>query len=225
MRSRMKKVTLAWAEDNRKFREGVSKLVLSNEDWLDLIFVADNGIQLLNWLETQRPDIVLMDIRMPEMDGIETTKTIREKYPALKIIAFTEFDYEENIVEMNKAGVKSFVAKSEAQELVRAIKIVSEGGVYFPDEVAEILQKYIKRTTTLEDNDLINYNKLKFDLSPQERKLIQLLIQGKTSKEIALQLNLTVKTISTYRERLLKKTNTKNVAELLSACCKIKPNF
>ncbi len=117
---------------------------------------------------------------------------------------------------MNKVGVKSFLAKSQAENLVRAITIVHEGGVFFPDEVADILQRYIRRSSTDEIIGTANPNKLKVDLSQQETKLVQLLKIGKTSKEIAIQLQLTVKTIRTYRERLLKKTNTRNVAELLN---------
>ncbi len=152
------------------------------------------------------------------MDGIQTAKIIKEKYAQAKIIAFTEYDLEHNIVEMNKVGVKSFLAKSQAKDLIRAISIVHEGGVFFPDKVADILQKYISRSTTYVNNGIANSDKLKIHLSPQEMKLIQLLGIGKTSKEIANQLQLTVKTVRTYRERLLKKTNTRNVVELLTAC-------
>ena len=211
------KITLAWAEDNQFFKTAALKLLREEASQLiEVLFTVNNGKEMLARLNNQIPDIILLDIRMPIMDGIQTAKIIKEKFDKAKIIAFTEFDFEHNIIEMNKVGVKSFLAKSQAENLIRAITIVHEGGVFFPDEVADILQRYIRRSSTDEIIVTANPNKIKVDLSQQETKLVQLLKVGKTSKEIAIQLQLTVKTIRTYRERLLKKTNTRNVAELLN---------
>lgn len=213
------KISLAWAEDNQSFKAAVLRLLRQEAaNYIEVLFTVSNGREMLDQLSTQFPDIILLDIRMPIMDGIQTARIIKEKYVQAKIIAFTEYDFEHNIVEMNKVGVKCFLAKSQAEDLIRAITIVHEGGVFFPDEVAEILQKHIRSTTIHDTVEALNQLKSKIDLSPQEKNLVQLLRIGKTSKEIALHMNLTVRTVRTYRERLLKKTNTRNVAELLNVC-------
>lgn len=136
----MNKVSLGWAEDNKQFVSHVKRLVLAHEYLFDLRFVADNGESLLSHLEYDQPEIVLMDIRVPKLNGIEAAKVIHSKFHTIKVIALTEFDFEENIIAMSKAGVKSFLSKNEVNELARVIKIVHEGGVYYPDEVGSIVQ-------------------------------------------------------------------------------------
>lgn len=205
----MSKITLGWAEDNQYFISGTRRFINSVAgDWIDFLFIVGNGQEMVNALDNQMPDIVLMDIRMPVMNGIEATKIIIHKYPNLKIIAFTEFDFEHNVVEMNKAGVKSFVAKSQAAELVRAIEIVSDGGVYFPDEVAEILQRYLNKTMPLPEGIMVTLNEF-------ERQLLFAIAKGKSSTQIGHQLSRSARTIEDYRQKLYLKFGVKNKEELI----------
>ena len=202
-------VTIAWADDNRKFRSQI--LDHFNDaagSWLKMIYMADNGEELLNFLKLKQPDVVLLDIRMPKMDGIRTAKMIRDKHPEVKIIAFTEFDLEDNVVEMYKVGVKSFVAKSQPEDLVRAIKIISEGGVYLPDEIAKILHIYLSDLTSVS-------RKLGPSISDSEALILKYICEGKSSAEIGDFLCRSPRTIEEYREKLYKKFDVKKKEELI----------
>lgn len=202
-------VTVAWADDNKKFRENIlNHLQEEAGNWLDVVAVANNGEELLNFLESTQTDIVLLDIQMPKMDGIQAAKTIRKKYPNIKVIAFTEFDLEANVAEMYKVGVKSFVAKSQPEDLVRAIKIISEGGVYLPDQIASILQTYL--------NDLTYVSrKLRPSISDSEALILKYICEGKSSAEIGDFLCRSPRTIEEYREKLYKKFDVKKKEELI----------
>ena len=136
-----------------------------------------------------------MDIRMPVMDGFESTKIIREKYPTIKIIAFTTFDLENNIIEMSKLGVKSFLNKDRCEDLARVVRIVHEGGVYFPDNVAEILQKHLVKTTEPNESAAVH-------LSESEKTLLKAICKGWSSSQIASVLHKSPRTIDEYRENL-----------------------
>jgi len=126
-------IKIAIADDHKIFRRS-TLLLLAQYENIEVIAEANNGEELLIQLQSETPDIILMDIRMPRMNGFEATRMVREKYPRIKIIVFTTFDLEDNIVEMNKLGVKSFINKEKCEDLGRVIKIVHEGGVYFPDK-------------------------------------------------------------------------------------------
>jgi DNA-binding NarL/FixJ family response regulator len=202
-------ITVAWADDNKKFREHIlGHLDEVAGTWLDVIAVTNNGEELLSFLSQTQTDIVLLDIRMPRMDGIQTAKLIREKYPEIKIIAFTEFDFEANVAEMYKIGVKSFVAKSKPQDLVRAIKIVNEGGVYLPDSIANVLQNYLNELTSVS-------TKLKPSISDSEALILKYICEGKSSAEIGDFLCRSPRTIEEYREKLYKKFDVKKKEELI----------
>lgn len=124
----MTKIKLAIADDSEKFRKAIIRLIHFEHD-LEVILEAENGVDLITQLETGSPDVILMDIRMPVMDGIVATDKIKQLYPHLKIIAYSQYDQEENIIKMNIHGVKSFIGKEdEPEELLKAIRIVHDGG-------------------------------------------------------------------------------------------------
>ncbi|MBN8577392.1 MAG: response regulator transcription factor [Cytophagales bacterium] len=210
----MSKIQLAIVDDHEMVRKAFRRL-LNLENDLEVMLEAENGIDLLQKLPKSNPEIILMDIRMPKMNGIEATDKVLSQYQNIKIIAFTQFDDEQNIIEMYSRGAKAFLCKQcEPEELFKVIRIVHKGGAYLTDQNLKIIQSQLKpRSTQSQESSCFI-----FELTAQEMKIIQLLQAGKTSKEIASTLKLTIKTIRTYRERLLKKTKTRNVVELLNAC-------
>lgn len=145
----MKKISLAIADDDEVLRIALTKLFQTQKD-IKLLFVADNGVELLHQLETTQPDIILMDIRMPHLDGVEATKKVLERYPSIKIIAHTNYDLPKNIIEMHRLGVKGFISKSsDTEELVNAIRTVHTTGYYLTDETFFVLKDYIRKRSNV----------------------------------------------------------------------------
>jgi DNA-binding NarL/FixJ family response regulator len=208
----MEKIKIAIAEDHEIFRRSIARL-LSLENDFEIILLADNGLVLLEKLKTIDVDIVLMDIRMPIMNGITATDNVRELYPQIKIIAFSQYDYESNIVKMYIHGVRSFLAKEDPpEELIRAIKIVYQGGAYMTDKSLEIIQKNL----AIMNSDLQN-----IALKDDERVIINLILKGMTSKQIGAILHKSHRTIEDSREKLYEKLGVKNKLELVSlASCR-----
>jgi two-component system, NarL family, response regulator NreC len=188
----MPKIKVAIADDHEQFRNSI-KMALAMEPAIEVILEAKNGRELIDQLPTYQPDIILMDIQMPVMDGIEATKAVMAAYPHLKIIALSLFDNELNIVKMNALGVKSFIAKEDALVLPKAINIVHEGGVFLPNEVAAKLQTYLSTTVA---------KTLPVDFTDAELTLIRMIVQGKTSRQIGDKIYKSHRTVEDMREKL-----------------------
>ena len=195
-------------DDHALLREGI-KFILSQMKDVEVINEATNGIEFLDLIERDNmPDIVLMDITMPKMDGIEATVNALRKHPKMKIIALTMHDQQEYYFKMIQAGAKGFVLKHAGKnELEKAINEVYSGGSHFPED---ILRKIIFKFGT---EDFSEENP--FKLSKREREVLALLCQGFTNVEMAEKLFLSPKTIEGHRSSLLSKTGTKNSAHLV----------
>ena len=195
-------------DDHALLREGI-KFILSQMKDVEVINEATNGIEFLDLIEKDNmPDIVLMDITMPKMDGIEATVNALRKHPKMKIIALTMHDQQEYYFKMIQAGAKGFVLKHAGKnELEKAINEVYSGGSHFPED---ILRKIIFKFGT---EDFSEENP--FKLSKREREVLALLCQGFTNVETAEKLFLSPKTIEGHRSSLLSKTGTKNSAHLV----------
>jgi DNA-binding NarL/FixJ family response regulator len=209
----MKKIKIGIAEDNKVSRKAIAKLIQTEDD-LEVILQAEDGKQLLELLKTITPDIILMDIRMPEMDGIEASEKVKELYPSIKIIAFSLYDLEDLIIEMNIRGVKSFIGKEDdPEELFKAIRIVKDGGVYMTDRSAEIVQRYLSHIS--------KYLKDQPDsICEHEKILIKMIIEGLTSRQIGEKMGKSHRTIDDMRERLYLKFNVKSKTQLIALASK-----
>lgn len=192
-------------DDHKIFRVSLIRFLKDTYARYDFV-EAVNGSDALARLRGSKFDLVFLDVSMPVLDGYEACKFIRKNYPNLPIIMLTQFHNDGLIHHFLKMGVHSFLTKgADEAELTSAINCVLKGEFFFPEEIRTIIANRGNREETDD-----------FNLSPQEKKLIQFLQKGITSKEIAHQMGLTTKTVNTYRERLLKKTNAANCAELIS---------
>ncbi|HRY32556.1 MAG TPA: response regulator transcription factor [Bacteroidales bacterium] len=196
---------IAIVDDHDLFRDGI-RLVLNQIPDFKVVFDSPSGFEFLEYLRTNTPDIVLMDIEMPLINGIDTSMRALEIRPDLKIIALTMFTDELHYVQMLKAGVKGFILKKSNKHLLQqAIEEVSHGGNYYSQEIIQKLASLSigKRTGEPEQ------------LSEREKEVLDLICKGRTSKEIAEQLFLSIKTVEVHRSNILHKTNVRNAAELI----------
>src|SRR5215470_16190538 len=205
-----RKLKLLLVDDHALVREGIRSSLVHFSS-IKPVGEAANGKEALRKCKELHPDVVLMDLNMPEMSGLEATPLIREKFPETKIIALTVHENKEYIFQILRAGAHGYVLKDTSpEELVRAIESVAQGGAFFSPAVSNVLlQDYVRATHPQElDSDV--------RLSGREREVLRAIAQGKTTKEVASDLKLSARTVETYRVRLKRKLNARNVAELLN---------
>jgi DNA-binding NarL/FixJ family response regulator len=198
------------------FRDGV-KLLLSSDNLAEVVAEARNGKEFLDKVGQVNPDVVLMDISMPEMDGIEASRIAHEKYPQLKILALTMFGDEKYYYQMIQTGIKGFVLKSAGiSELIKAITEVSKGENYFS---GELLYKLIQNINS--NKGAVNGSSSE-KLSTREIEVLKLISAGLSNEDIANQLNISLATVKTHRSALLSKTGSNNTASLIMYALKNK---
>ncbi len=204
-----KKIKISIVDDHTLFREGL-KLVLSQIEDFHIINDAESGTEFLKLLKTLKPDIVLMDISMPDMDGVQATEKALRLYPDIKILALSSYSDHVYYYKMIIAGVQGFVIKkSGKKELEKAIREVYRGGNHFPQD---ILRKLIFKIGTTGANSAFSNQ---IELSKRETEVLKLICNGNTTAEIAEQLHISTKTVDNHRTNLLEKTSTKNSAHLV----------
>ncbi|GDX47277.1 MAG: response regulator [Bacteroidota bacterium] len=202
------------ADDHHLFIAGV-KALLSEVPELELAGDAENGRALLDLLTLKKVDVILMDINMPVMSGVETTKKIKELYPEIKILALTMFDDTLHINEMINAGASGYLLKNAGkEELVTAIKKVYAGEKYVSNEVSvKLIERMFNKEQ--EKTSTVASNTRKSELTKREIEIIKLIAQEMTNAEIAAKLNNSPMTIITHRKNLLRKLGVKNTAGLI----------
>lgn len=203
----MAKIKLAIVDDHKALRNALTKL-LHTESGMEVVLSAEDGIDLLKKLRVTTPDIILMDIRMPKMNGIEATKEILTKYPAIKVIAHTQYDNDDNIIEMYRQGVKSFICKSgDPSELITAIRVVYNGGNYVTDAALSIFKNLLDINPTKSNHEKsLNMESLS-KLSPIELNVLWHTASLKSIKQIAKELYLSPHTINNHQANIRKKLN------------------
>lgn len=196
------KISVAIVDDHQLFRNGL-KFIIENEDDMEVVIEASNGKQFLNFLQNLKPEVVLMDINMPEMDGVETTRRALEIFPDLHIIVLSMYDDVEYYNTMIDLGVKGFVLKDiDNDELANALRRVNNGGSYFSQE---LLLRLIKNKPT-EDG---------IDLTKREKEVLELICKGHSNMQISEELFISQRTVERHRSSLLFKTNSKNSVSLV----------
>jgi DNA-binding NarL/FixJ family response regulator len=197
-------------DDHSLFREGI-KLLIENEGIAEVIAEAENGLVFLDLLTSLTPDLVIMDIEMPVMDGLEATEKALKIRPDLKILVLTMLSEKANYFDLVNAGALGFVLKTSGkQEFERAINTIMNGGSYFSNE---LLLKIIandkpENFPTIDQRNHPN-------LTAREKEILQYFCNGFTVTEMAEKLFLSPKTIEAHRSTLLKKTNSKNTINLV----------
>lgn len=204
-------IHIALADDHTIFRNG---LVSSFQPFahINVLYTAASGEELLEGLKTFKPDVVLVDIKMNGMDGVDTTRVIKNQYPHIKVLGLSMYENHNYITNMFKAGTSGFLFKdSSPEQIVDAIEFVIENDYYFNDQVSKKLLK-----TLLEiDHPSTNVNSVHVTLTQMEIELLKLIGLERTNTEMAAALNLGVKTVENYRAKLLTKAGVKNTVGLV----------
>ena len=205
-------INVAIADDQKLFRKGMIALVNSFES-MNILFEAENGKQLLTLLEQAEviPNIILLDLSMPEMNGLEALKVIKEHYPSIGVIILTIHEAEHHILATIQAGANAYLAKNaEPEEVEKAIREVYKNDFYFTMPMLEIMRKgLIKKPQPL------NLDQNENSLSPRELEVLQLICKQFSSVEIAEKLFLSNRTVEGHRNNLLAKTGSRNTAGLV----------
>jgi DNA-binding NarL/FixJ family response regulator len=197
-----KKIKVAIVDDHQLFRNGL-RFIIENETDMEIVIEASNGKEFLFYLENLRPDVVLMDINMPEMDGVETTRQAVLKFPDLHILVlsmYSEIEYYNTMIEL---GVRGFILKDiDNAELVAAIRKVNSGGTYFSQELLLRLIKQKPESPGIE-------------LTRREKEVLELICKGHSNQKISEDLYISQRTVERHRSSLLDKTNSRNSISLV----------
>ena len=210
MSGTMKKIRVLIADDHALFREGIRALLSKYED-LEVTGEAADGKEAIEQVKKLRPDIVLMDIAMPGLGGLEATLEIKKIYPEVKILVLTQYSDQEYLYRFLKAGVSGYVLKRAAgADLVSAIRSVHQGGTFLhPDVAPAVIEGYLGGLRPPEQEDTYE------TLTDREKQVLKLVAEGKTNKEIAEILTISVKTAMAHRANIADKLGIHNRAELI----------
>jgi DNA-binding NarL/FixJ family response regulator len=206
----MKKIKLAIADDHKIFRNGLKATLEDCADF-DFVLEASNGKQLIGLLSSVMPDVILMDIKMPELDGIQTTAHIKKHFSKIKVLALSMFNEDKYIVDMMRAGASGYLLKNaEPEEIIEAITTVYDKDYYFNEHLSVTLIKQLAGNTIqgISAQSLADFNE-------REIEVLKLVCQEYSNQEIADKICLSVRTVEGYRARLFEKTRSRNLVGLV----------
>jgi len=204
----MKKTQILLADDHAIIRNGL-RLLLENEWGWEICGEAANGREAVEQAEKLQPDIVVLDIGMPEVNGLDATRQIRQACPETEILIFSSHESDELVREVFAAGARGYLLKTDApQHLVAAIKALLEKKPYFTAKISEVVFAGFLNGAPAEDTD--------GRLSPRERETVQLLCEGSTNKEVGSKLGISVKTVETHRKNIMAKLGMKSFSHLVA---------
>jgi len=206
----MTPIRVLLADDHKLMRSGL-RLLLQQQPSFQVVGEADDGLQAVAQVQSLKPDVVVMDIGMPNLNGIEAARKIKGLQPDLAIVMLSMHSDEGYVLRALRAGARGYLLKDSAEgELVRAVQAVFEGKSYFSPAVGKVLledyMRKLQRTGVEDSYDL---------LSSREREILQLVAEGRSTKDVANLLNLSPYTVDTHRANIMKKLNLRGVPELI----------
>jgi DNA-binding NarL/FixJ family response regulator len=203
----MERIEIIIAEDHPLMRSAICSNLTNGSSEIEIIGQCCDGIELLEILKFKRPDIVLLDLEMPRMDGLEVLKAIREEYKnQIKVLVFSANSSNYINLKLMRMGADGIIfKKSSTEELINAIQIVYKGSVFFQDSIAF---KMLSNSHNMKKDSLEQFNAVDFEI-------LQLICQQKNANEIAKQMKMSVNTINKYRGKLMEKTNSQNLAGMV----------
>jgi len=195
-------------DDHAILRDGIRSILESQEDII-VVGEASDGAEALEYVSNLLPDLVLMDISMPKTNGLEATRLIKERFPQVKVLILTQHDNREYIAPALGAGASGYVLKrSGRREMLNAIRQVHEQGVFLTSNITqEVFQEYSQAGRNGKEDE--------HHLTDRERQVLQLVVEGKSNKEVAMVLGISPKTVSVHRTNIMSKLDVQNTVELI----------
>jgi len=202
------KIRIILADDHRIVREGIRSLLEKSDD-LEVIAEAENGREAVQMAKELNPDVILMDIAMPQLNGLEATLQIKRDCPAVKVLALTIHEDEEYIRQMLASGAMGYITKYAAtEELVQAVQTVHQGEMVLSPAITRlVVEDYLRWADVQQDNP--------DKLTPREREVLQLIAEGHKNKEISDILKISIKTVKAHRNNLMQKLDLHSQGELI----------
>jgi DNA-binding NarL/FixJ family response regulator len=208
----MSKIRLAIVDDHEVVLDGL-KAMLNIFDNLEVVYTTQNGHTLLEHFESDIPDVLLMDIQMPDINGIDLCKQVTKQYPLVKVIAFTSFDDSNYVKQIFRSGAKGYLLKnSDKQTIVKAVETVMQNEEYMDEAIKKIL---LQESITGQRRSLFEV-----PLTKREKEILKLIAEGLSSQEIADKLFISLRTVETHRLNLNQKLDVKNTAGLVKEALK-----
>ena len=206
----MKTIRIVLADDHQLFRRGL-RVLLEQQPDLSVVAEAKDGREAVAAVETLKPHVLVMDIGMQNLNGIEAARQLTESQAGVAIVILSMHSDESYVLRALKAGAKAYLLKDSAEaDLIRAIHAVADGKSFFSPAVSKVLlDDYMRKLQRSGAEDAYDL------LTPREREILQLVVEGKSNKEVANMLNLSVYTVETHRSNIMEKLNLKGVPELI----------
>jgi len=209
----MKKIRIVLADDHLLIREGFKSLLQKNERF-EIVGIAENGKELIELAGSLLPDVILTDINMPVVTGLDALETLAKLYPDIKLVVLTMHEESEYIIHAIKIGVQGYLLKNiERFDLEKAIIVIFEGGKYFSPIVTNILAEVVVRPS---QNNIIT------EITQREKEVLELVAQGQSTKQIADKLGIGTRTVESHRMNMLKKFRASNTADLVRKAFELK---
>lgn len=201
-------ISVLLAEDHLILRDGIKALLKDHPD-INIVAEASNGKEVQNLLLDSEIDLLVLDINMPDMDGLKTAKYVKENYKNVKVLVLSMLEQEKYVSKSFEAGALGYILKTTGKdELVNAIKMVAKGDPYISHKISANMLKNINVSLLQEERIVV-------DLSPRELEILDLIAEGYTNAEIADKIFTSKRTVETHRKNLIDKTGTKNTAALI----------
>jgi DNA-binding NarL/FixJ family response regulator len=210
----MNEIRVLLADDHKLVRAGIRSL-LERMPGLEVVAEASDGREAIHFVEKYDPQVVLMDLAMPELNGIEATRHLTKKFLNVRVIILSIYSDEEHVYQALRAGAAGYLMKGAAtEELELAIRSVARGETYLSPPVSRpVIMEYIRRTN-------VGLNPRE-GLSPRQTQILKLIAEGETTKQVALHLAISVKTVETHRSALMKRIGVRDVAGLVRYAVKV----
>ncbi|MFC0184952.1 DNA-binding response regulator, NarL/FixJ family, contains REC and HTH domains [Pseudarcicella hirudinis] len=211
----MEKIKVLLTDDHDVVRKGM-KMLLEDEETIEVVGEASDGLEAIDKIAQLLPDVVILDLTMPKMSGIEAAKIVSENYPDVKILIFSMHNNRDYIVSSVENGANGYLLKDTGkEEIMKALHTVSEGRKYFPPDISEVIIDELLAKNQAQKTAASPTGGIYAKITPKEQQILDLIIQGLNSREIADKLFLSIRTVDNHRANMMKKTKAKNTADLV----------